>query len=575
MSETEEPTPSKKSKAGGQPLPRLWKTEPEEDDGEIPLEPERPGADRPAKKVSGDTELAPSKKSSSKSKAPASKSQKSKSPAPEEDNKGKKVLVEETPALDTVESRQRARMIMGALIVICVLLPCWITYRVFLYDPSPIQVTDDNGAAAEGSPEIRPNPDQEARFMFNQAHDQAKHGQTDHAIALLNKVVTVYKGTQTAADAKAALDRPKHNLPLFVDRPTVVAEPKPSEPPPSETPPPIAVVTAEPVHTQPTQGNATLVLPPNPSEMIVAPPSLRDKIESARANSITPRALPKGFRSKLEAGVHESGWPLVIVGDRDGALMVLVPSDSFTMGNDDGQPSEAPAHGVRLSTYYVDQHEVTNRQFRLFLNESHYRGQPPGKWLTDDKARAESESLPVVMVNAHDALAFAEWAGKQLPTEAQWEMAARSSDNRRYPWGNEPIKGSRPRVLHEIEPKMSFADDHSPYGAFDMAGNVEEWTRDWYDSKYFRSLAGHVTDNPTGPSTRPRSSLQPQLVVKGGSKSWSLTHREGVPVEKRLPYLGFRCVLAVETAIAGAPSTPSAAPGSPKPANRGATDIPF
>ena len=568
MSETEEPTPSKKPKAAGQPLPRLWKTESEDDEGEIPLEPDRPGADRATKKTGRDTEAAPSK-SSAKSKAPAGKSQKSRAPALEEDKKGKKVLVEETPALDTVESRQRARMIMGALIVACVVLPAWITYRVFLYDPSPINVKEDKGAADQGSPEIRPNPDQEARFMFNQAHEQAKQGQTDHAIAMLNKVVTVYKATQTAADAKAALDRPKHNLPLFVDRPTVVAEPKPSEPPPSQPPTPVAVVTAEPVQTQPTQGNATLVLPSNPSEMIVAPPSLRDKIASARANDITPRALPKEFRPKLEAGVHESGWPLVIVGDRDGALMVLVPSDSFTMGNDEGQPSEGPAHGVRLSTYYVDQHEVTNRQFRLFLSESHYRGQPPGKWLTDDKARAESESLPVVMVNAHDAVAFAEWAGKKLPTEAQWEMAARSSDNRHYPWGNESIKGLGPRTKLDVQPKMSFADDHSPYGAFDMAGNAEEWTRDWYDSKYYRGLAGRITDNPTGPSTRPR---QPQLVVKGGSKTWSLTHREGIPVEKRLPYLGFRCVLPVETAIAGAPS---AAPGSPKPASPSPTDIPF
>ena len=143
----------------------------------------------------------------------------------------------------------------------------------------------------------------------------------------------------------------------------------------------------------------------------------------------------------------------MIVGDRDGAPMVLVPSGSFTMGNDDGQPSEAPAHWVRLSTYYVDQHEVTNRQFRLFLNETHYHGQPPGKWLTDEKARAEPELLPVIMVNAHDANEFADWAAKQLPTEAQWEMAARSSDNRNYPWGNEPIKGSASPRLARLKPE--------------------------------------------------------------------------------------------------------------------------
>jgi formylglycine-generating enzyme len=464
-------------------------------------------------------------------------------------------------------------MIMGALIAICVLLPCWITYRVFLYDPSPIEVTDDYGAAAKSSPEIRPNLDQEAQFMYNQAHQQAEHGHPEQAVALLTKLVKVYKGTQTAAAAKTALDHPKHNLPLFIDTPAVLAEPEPSEPtPPSPPPPPTAVVTAEPVQPQPAQGNATLILPANPSEMIVAPPPLREKIESAKANGITPRALPRGFHAKLEAGVHESGWPLVIVGDRDGAPMVLVPASSFTMGNDDGQPSEAPTHGVRLSTYYVDQHEVTNRQFRLFLNETHYHGQPPGKWLTDDKARAESELLPVTMVNAHDAIKFADWAAKQLPTEAQWEMAARSSDNRYYPWGNEPIKGSGPRVLHDVKPKMSYADDVSPHGAFDMAGNVEEWTKDWYDSKYFRALAGRITDNPTGPNSRPRQS---QLVVKGGSKTWGLTHREGVPMEKRLPYLGFRCVLQVETTIAGAPGTPSPSPGMPKSTAPSAKDVPF
>jgi len=570
--ELEEPTPEKQSKAVGQPLPRLWKTEPDPEDEEAL--PGRPGA---AKKASQDSEDPPSKPSS-KSKASASKSKKSKAPAPEDDKKGKKVLLEDTPALDTIESRQRARLILGALIAVCVILPCWITYRVFLYDHSPINVTNDPGAAAMISPEIRPNPDQEARFIYNEAHEHAKRGQTDQAIGLLNKVAAVYRGTQTAADAKAALDRPKHQLPLFPDRPTVVAETKTDEPAPTQPPPPTAVVTAVPDQPRPTQGNATLVLPANPSEMIVAPAPLREKIETAKTNNVPARPLPQGFRAAPETGVHESGWPLMIVADRDGAPMVLVPSGSFTMGNDDGQTAEAPAHGVRLSTFYVDQHEVTNRQFRLFLGETHYHGQPPGKWLTDEKARAESELLPVVMVNAHDAKAFADWAGKQLPTEAQWEMAARSTDNRHYPWGDQPLKGVRPRVLHEIQQRMSFADDHSPCGAFDMGGNVEEWTRDWYDTKYFRGLAGKITDNPTGPSTRHRSSIQQQLVVKGGSKTWSLTHREGQPTDKRLPYLGFRCVLQVETAIAGAPSgTPAAAPspGTPKPASSSAKDIPF
>ena len=133
--------------------------------------------------------------------------------------------------------------------------------------------------------------------------------------------------------------------------------------------------------------------------------------------------------------------------------MLLVPGGTFTMGNTEGQSAEAPEHEVRLSTYYIDQHEVTNRQFRLFLAESLYRGQPAGKWLSDEKASAESEKLPVVQVNFQDAEAFATWAGKQIPTEAQWEMAARSADGRRYPWGDDPPKWSNsPRTYRQIDP---------------------------------------------------------------------------------------------------------------------------
>jgi formylglycine-generating enzyme required for sulfatase activity len=246
--------------------------------------------------------------------------------------------------------------------------------------------------------------------------------------------------------------------------------------------------------------------------------------------------------------------------------MVLIPGGTFTMGSNDG-PIEAPAHQVRLSAYYIDQHEVTNGQFRTFLGESHYHGQPPGKWLTDDKARAEDPKLPVDMVSAYDAKAFAEWAGKQLPTEAQWEMAARTTDSRRYPWGDEPARWSLPRAYGQIDPVMTFPEDASPYGVFDLAANVEEWTKDWFDSRYYRSIADRTTDNPTGPSTHSRSA---QLVIKGGSKTYSVSYREGFTPEKRFAHLGFRCVLAVEARTA-----PAALPAAPPDNKPGASDVPF
>jgi sulfatase modifying factor 1 len=278
------------------------------------------------------------------------------------------------------------------------------------------------------------------------------------------------------------------------------------------------------------------------------------------------RALPPGFRANFDAGLHESGWPLVIVGDRDGAPMVLVPGGIFKMGNNEGQPAEAPEHSVRLSSYYIDQHEVTNRQFRIFLAEAHYRGQPPGRWLSDEKARAELEIAPVTHVNFHDAESFAIWAGKQLPTEAQWEMAARSTDGRRYPWGDEAAKWSRTRTIRQLDPVMTFAEDRSPYGVFDMAGNVREWTRDWYDYRYYHLLTKTTADNPTGPTPRSRGQ---QHVVRGGSKNWSVTYREGVPPDRRLPDLGYRCVLIVEEMSPLPASTgPAAAqPGAPAGAN--------
>jgi len=497
-----------------------------------------------------------------------SKAAKQKAASDGKEKEGKKVLIEETPTLDTYESRRRARFLIAGLTASCVFLVSFITYRTFFYDPSPLDVPAGDGTLTLGAPEPHPSLDQEARFMFYRAYGLAKDRKTDQAIAMLKVVVKVYKGTPTASQAQAALDRPGQNLPLFSDSPVVVAEPKKAEPAPVSAPPP-AVVDVTPNQPQTTKGQVALVLPPNPAESLVSPPSSQPRVAT------TARPLPPGFQPNLQAGVHESGWPLVIVGDRDGALMVLVPGGTFTMGSNDGQAAERPAHQVRLSTYYIDQHEVTNRQFRVFLGETRYRGQPAGKWLSDEKARAEPDNLPVVHVNFHDAEAFTAWAGKQMPTEAQWEMAARSSDGRRYPWGDETAKWSQPRTARQIDPVMSFPEDRSPYGVFDMAGNVQEWTRDWFDSKYYHQFTKQMADNPGGPATRPRSL---QVVVRGAAKNWSVSYREGVPLDRRLAFLGFRCVLKVEGAGAGTASplaAPSAQPGTPGGAAPNPGSVPF
>jgi formylglycine-generating enzyme required for sulfatase activity len=541
-------------------LQRLWK---EADPPEEKPEPAKAGA--ASKKSNAAKETAPSQASSaSKSSKGKSKSSKQTAAAGGPGKADKQVLLEATPGMDTLESRRRARLIIGGIGLACAILLGWITYRGLFAPRAPVAAPADDPILALAKPPPGLSPDQEAHFMFNRAHEFAKNGRTDQAIAMLNRVIKVYKGTAAAGEAQAALDRPKKNLPLFSDRPLVVAEAETPAPAPTPDPPPV-VIAAAPAQPQPGEGRAALVLPANPAETATTAPSTQPQ------PAIATRPLPPGFQPSLQAGVHASGWPTVIVGDRDGGPMVLVPGGTFTMGANDGPASERPAHQVRLSSYYIDQHEVTNRQFRLFLAESHYRGEPAGKWLSDEKMRTEPENLPAVQVNFRDAEAFAAWAGKRLPTEAQWEMAARSSDGRRYPWGDEPAKWSRPRTPRQPEPIMSFPEDRSPFGVFDMAGNVHEWTSDWFDSKYYSLIAKQAIDNPAGPNPASRS---PQRVVRGADKNGSLSYREGVPPDRRIPFLGFRCVLNVEggtPAPAAAPAVPGAAPTPPR--NPGA--VPF
>jgi hypothetical protein len=530
----------------GKPLPRLWKTEQEGGDDS------RGGAsDR--KEAS-----APAARRSARSSDPRGAASPSRAPASASSDEGpRKVLLEDTPALDTFEGRQRARFVLGGLIAACFGIFGWIFYQVFLYDPVASDYNPDEPPVVTlPPPPPRKDLDSEAQAMFRRAQERAKDGNTKEALNLLENIVKVYKGTKTATQAREALDRPKANLPLFLDRPAVQATVAP-RPQPAPQPPPPQVVQRE---APSTQGNATLTLPANPPELTPSRPSpLAMAKPSVAPSPTTVRPLPRGFRARVEAGVHGTGWPLVIVGDRDGAPMVFVPGGVFEMGRDGGPRSEAPAHKVRLSPYYIDQHEVTVHQFKLFLSETHYRGQPVHGW-TEDMKHMGPDSTPMVMVNARDAQAYSDWSLKQMPTEAQWELAARSTDSRLYPWGNEPIPAAQLAEFRKSGPAQEFPNDVSPYGVKDMAGGVFEWTHDWYDPDYYHQFFGQPALDPAGPASRPRSL---ELVVKGDRKAGIAATRQGIMLEKRLNYVGFRCVLpVVETPspINASPAAPAAGP---------------
>lgn len=231
----------------------------------------------------------------------------------------------------------------------------------------------------------------------------------------------------------------------------------------------------------------------------------------------------------------------------DDAPMVLIPEGPFWMGVEAGMglEDESPRHEVWLEAFYIDVHEVTTERYARFLAAT--RRTPPWLWRSVDlEIHAER---PVIGVNWHDADAFCRWAGKRLPTEAEWEKAARGTDGRRYPWGDQiPTAelanfavGARFSYSQALMPVGRYERALSPYGLYDMAGNVWEWVQDWYDGDYYEESSA---DNPTGPE-------EGQLkVVRGGAWSdlpnYLLTYgRFKLPPDTRNSHTGFRCAQPV------------------------------
>jgi formylglycine-generating enzyme required for sulfatase activity len=260
--------------------------------------------------------------------------------------------------------------------------------------------------------------------------------------------------------------------------------------------------------------------------------------------------------------------------------MILIPAGEFLMGSTEGSDSfsdERPQRTVFLSAFLIDRHEVTNVQYEQFVVATGHR-QPENSnpivtlW-EGGRPSTGSEQHPVVNVSWHDAVAYCRWAGKRLPTEAEWEKAARGTDGRLYPWGNQwdftransasywarrtiefkdgtewkafwvtgegahisKERGLKGEVL--TMPAGSFPDGASPYGLLDMAGNASEWVQDWFEPYYYLKAPPADPKGPKGILLK---------VVRGGSwlkpaKSLRTADRDYGYPDDRPSGTGFRC----------------------------------
>ena len=255
----------------------------------------------------------------------------------------------------------------------------------------------------------------------------------------------------------------------------------------------------------------------------------------------------------------------------DGMAMVYVPAGEFEMGHAGGASDEDPVHTVALDSFWIDQTEVTNAQFAAFLNEQDNQVDDGVAWLKLEfegcliervggqyRPKSGYADHPVVEVSWYGAAAYCEWVGARLPTEAEWEYAARGPQGLVYPWGD-GFDCSRGNFDDETQmdayavvggedgcdgyertaPVGTFPAGASWCGTLDMAGNVWEWVADWYGSEYYSHSPSR---NPAGPSSGT------DRVLRGGSYYVTQGHdrapnRNHYVPAVRYDFLGFRCVL--------------------------------
>ncbi|MCO6454046.1 MAG: SUMF1/EgtB/PvdO family nonheme iron enzyme [Pirellulaceae bacterium] len=198
----------------------------------------------------------------------------------------------------------------------------------------------------------------------------------------------------------------------------------------------------------------------------------------------------------------------LVVNERDGSLLVYVPPGEFEMG--DGEGNDCPKHRVWLDGYYIGAFAVTNGQYQRFVEATGHRAPDKADYgsaiWSGKRFPAEKADHPVVCVSWEDASAYAQWSGLRLPSEAEWEKAARGPGNWKYPWGDawdaQRCRNLENRGSETTCPVYGYAAGVSGYGCYNTSGNVWEWCADWYESGYYGQSPSRNPRGPEGGSNR-------------------------------------------------------------------------
>lgn len=275
----------------------------------------------------------------------------------------------------------------------------------------------------------------------------------------------------------------------------------------------------------------------------------REITQSSPGSTATLSVVP----TTLSTDIHQAGETMF--SSTDGMELKYIPDGKFDMGSESGNLNETPMHTVSLNGYWLDRTEITNEMFVRFLNAEGNKQEGGTTWLDPidpfvwvfEKDGAwqtlpGKEKYPIVNVSWYGAKAYCAWAGRDLPTEAQWEYAAKGTDGYRFPWGNDAPDCSQARFSGCGNTPVevgSLLQGSNRWGVFDLAGNVAEWIDDRYAADYYQT-SPHV--DPPGPINGY------YRVIRGGS--WGSTylalqtsHRDWAGADERTNGIGFRCVL--------------------------------